>query len=265
MITPNRNEYDYIISLGGNCNVSEQLKHRGLRKCSFPLDSTLMKDSKPVKWLPFGILNRFSDFALQENMEKFEAPANEYGIFKQRLEDLVSGYRFIHQFTCPPEDKEGFTKERRVIERRIKRFYDLVSKSKNVLFVLGTNFEYEDSLAKDIYNALAEAFPMVDVELICMQFAEGERNIRNLMENKIHIAKFGRRVDIVYDNQLTSVEWRWMDGVRIKGYPTVEELRKKNFWVKMRYKLWMKLGRSLERDCAGCCNMRFRDWTNGNS
>ena len=116
MVKPNRKEYDYIISLGGSCNVATQLRHRGLRKCSFPLDWTLMADEKPIRWLLQGICSRFEGFCWRENMFAFESPAEEYGKIKQRLQDEVSGFRFIHHFSASPDNEILFNKERSVIQ-----------------------------------------------------------------------------------------------------------------------------------------------------
>lgn len=257
MIKTNREEYDVVISLGGNCNVSSQLKHRGLRVCSFPFDWTLMPDSKPVKYLPHGIRTRFSDFAQRENMQVFEPPAYEYGNIRQRLEDSVSGFRFIHQFSSSPEDKSCFSAERKIIQRRIDRFYRKVAECRNVLFVLGTGFSFDSKLLEDIYIALQETFSGVCIEIVSIQFSSATTKTFDLMNGKIHIEQCERKCNIVYDNQFTAPEWCWMDQINLTGRLPLKEVRKRNFLIKLKYKLWMWLGRSLENAGAGCANMRF--------
>ena len=260
MVKPNKKEYDYIVSLGGSCNVATQLRHRGLRKCSFPLDWTLMADEKPIRWLLSGLRSRFGNFCLRENMHAFELPAEEYGTRKQRLQDDVTGFRFIHHFSADPKDKVAFDKERLVIQRRIERFYELINASKHVLFVLGTVFSYDFTLAAELYKSLAESFPQVDVELICVQFSASTCSEVDLLGGKLHIMTCERPVNIVYDNQLTAPEWCWMDQLSLSGCPPAAELRKKNILIKWKYKLWMWLGKSLHSQGAGCANMRFRQW-----
>ena len=260
MVKPNRKEYDYIISLGGSCNVATQLKHRGLRKCSFPLDWTLMADEKPLRWLLNGIRSQFGDFCLRRNMNAFEPPAEEYGIKKQRLQDAVTGFRFIHHFSADPGDKDVFEKERSVILRRIARFYARINASKHVLFVLGTVFPYDFSLSEELYKTLVDTFPQVDVELICIQFSASTCSDVDLLGGKLHIMTCERPVNIVYDNQLTAPEWCWMDQLSLTGYPSAVEMRRKNILIKWKYKLWMWLGKSLHSQGAGCANMRFRKW-----
>lgn len=257
MVKTNRSEYDHIISLGGSCNVASQLKHRGLRTCSFPLDWTLMPDERPVRWLPTGIRTGFRDFCVRENMRVYQAPMVEYGVTKQRLEDSVSGFRFIHQFSSTPENEAGFQKERSVLQRRIDRFNESVAKSRNVLFVLGTTFSYENRLLEDVYHALVETFPDTCIELAAVQFSAENCSIQESGNGNIHIMRCERPVNIVYDNQLTAPEWAFMDQLSLTGRLPLKELRKRSLSMKWRYKLWMWLGRSLENDGAGCANMRF--------
>ena len=260
MIKTNREEYDLIVSLGGSCHVASQLRHRGLRVCSLPLDWTLMVDERPIQWLLQGIRSRFEGFCQRENVYAFESPTEEYGTIKQRLQDEVSGFRFIHHFSAAPDNKILFNKERSVIQRRIDRFYERIYASKHVLFVLGTVFSYDFSLAEELYKSVVAAFPLVDVELICIQFSASKCSDVDLFEGKLHIMTCERPVNSVYDNQLTSSEWCWLDLLSLTGYPSATELRKKNFLVKLKYKLWMWLGKSLNRHGAGCANMRFRKW-----
>lgn len=257
MIHTLRDDYDSIISLGGCCNVAAQLRHRGLRACSFPLDWTLMNDDRPIRWLPSAFRTRFRDFCLHENAFEFEPPQNEYGVVKRHVEDRASGYRLIHQFHSPLGDAKSFERERAVLVRRIDRLYDCVSRAKNVLFALSTLFPYDIRLAEDILASIGEAFPSVSAEMVAMQFSAGRNSERDLCGGRLHIATFERPVNIVYDNQLTAPEWCWMDRLSLTGQATPAELRKRRLLVKWKYKLWMWLGRSLEAGRAGCANMRF--------
>lgn len=256
-IIPNRGDYDFVISLGGSCNVSSQLRHRGLRTCSFPLDWTLMVDERPVRYLPAAFRTRFGEFCLHGNVFEYEPPAVEFGVVKRRVEDRATGFRFIHQFHAPVEDEAAFARERSVLSRRIDRLYESVARADNVLFVLSTVFPYDVSLAEDILSAAEEAFPSTNIELAAMQFSAERQSAADLCGGRLHVATYQRPVNIVYDNQLTAPEWSWMDQLSITGLPTPRELRKKRLATKWKYKLWMWLGRSLEAERAGCANMRF--------
>lgn len=257
ILKTNRNEYDYIVSLGGNCGVAGQLRHRGLRTCSFPLDWTFMKDDRPVRYLPSGLKSHFSDFCLRENMVEFEPAANEYGIMKQRLEDSLTGFRFIHHFTSPPNDEIAFKKARAILQKRINRFYEVISKAKHVLFILETSFSYDFSLLSELYQALDNVFPHTKIELVAIQFSAETCKTVDLQDGNIHVMTSERFFNTVYDTQLTAHEWCFMDQLSVKGKLSPREMRKKHLFIKWKYKLWMWLGRSLEHSGAGCANMRF--------
>ena len=257
MIMVNRDEYDCIISLGGCCDVANQLKHRGLRPCAFPLDWTLMIDDRPIRYLPEGIRSRFKQFCIRENMREFDSSSREYGVDRRRLEDVVSGFRFIHHFTVKPEEVEAFEKTRLLLQKRIDRFFDVVAKSRNVLFVLSTVFPYDAELLKDIYSALAETFPETEIELKAVQFSAKKNESFNLLGGKIHVDTYERCRCDRYDTKYTAPEWKWMDALSLHGHQSAEQLLKNNRIIKIKYKLWKWLGKSLERSGAACVSMRF--------
>ena len=100
---------------GGCCDVANQLKHRGLRPCAFPLDWTLMVDEKPLRYLPEGIRTRFKCLCVRKNMVEFQLPSREYGVERHKFEDRATGFRFIHHFSCPVEDVDAFEKTRQIL------------------------------------------------------------------------------------------------------------------------------------------------------
>lgn len=66
-------EYDLIFSLGGSCAAACQLKQRGLRPCSLPLDYTFFWHSaKPLRMLAKCLDENFSHFLLKENLEELK-------------------------------------------------------------------------------------------------------------------------------------------------------------------------------------------------
>lgn len=251
-----RSEYDLIVSLGGSCNAAMQLRHRGMRFCSMPLDWTLMTNVKPLEMLPVLIGTKFKDFCLHGNMVEFEPPVEDHGKIRCRLDDRYSGYRFIHQFTPPVADVKHFEQERNIQMRRVERFYSQISAAHNVLFVLGTGFEYSIELAQDIFAALEEAFTRTKVEMAVLQFCATAGGLLDLCDGRLHIARYERSTDTVYDNILTAPEWRFLDSLDICGKLSIEKTRKR-IPMKLVYKLWMKLGKWLENHNTGCANMRF--------
>ena len=251
-------EYDYVISLGGNCSTASQLVHRGKRPCSFPFDWALMADIRPIEYLIQGIGNHFEGFMAWENMQEFEQPVDEYGKRTFHVEDKRSGFRFIHLFTGEKFDYRRFEVGRALMTRRIDRLYDKLGKSERVLFVLHTIFTYDIEIARRLRAALVASFPKVEIELRIMQM--GAKNASTIIEDGglLRFYTYPRPHNIVYDNQFTSVEWHWMDEVRIRTMRDPEELRKTSLFLKWMYKLWRSLGKRLKKKQMGCASMRFR-------
>ena len=253
----NRRDYDLIVSLGGNCGVAAQIAHRGLRHCSLPLDWALMDSEKPLKMLPELLFTRFAGFCMYENMFEYRAPAKEHGVRMCQLEDKYSGYRMIHSFPAPFADRDKYESNLAVLKRRIERMYTLVSKAKNILFVLSTGFEFDSGLLDGVYAALNKTFPDVVVELSSMQFAAHNCEEFDILDGQGHVMRVERAFHTIYDVQFTAPEWGWLDGVGISGAVDPVAMRKRTLKTKFAYKMWVSLGKFLERSNTGCANMRF--------
>lgn len=257
MIKTNRDEYDLLVSLGGSCSAASQLRHRGKRVCSFPLDWTLMADERPIRALPELFRNKFRDFCLAENMFEYEPSGCDYGVRRCHLEDRHTGYRVIHHFTAPPGNAVKYARERDVLIRRVNRLYAMMGRARSALFVLNTVFQYDAGLLLPVHDAIENAFPGVEVEIVALQFSAKECKECELRNGAIKVALVERPLNIVYDNQLTAPEWAWMDQVKLTGTPLPETLRKNSLSVKWAYKAWRHLGKWLEDRNAGCVSMRF--------
>lgn len=260
VIKTKRLDFDEVISLGGCCNAATQLQHRGKRKYSLPLDWTLMVDTEPLKKLPELVRTRFAGFCQYENLAEYEPPAQENKHVSCHVVDRATGFRHIHTFRPPFQDRKVFEESYRTIRRRVDRFYRIIGSAKHVLLVLSTAFTFETELIEAIYRAFQETFPSVEFEIVCIQFAAGKCEMFDCAGGNVHIARYERQLNIVYDNQLTAPEWCFMDNLAISGLKSYRDLRKKNFKVRLMYKLWMWLGRRLEKCNAGCANMRFRNF-----
>lgn len=254
-----RQQYDCIISLGGCCSAASQLKLRGLRPVSLPFDWTLMRDDRPIRYLPKGLRNRFCDFCLRENMVEFEKPGREHGRLRYRLEDLNTGFCFIHHFEAPPSDENSFLKVKAVLDRRMARFFETIEKSNDVLLVLTTPFAFDPKLLEEIVVALREVFPRTNVELCVMMFSAGENKSWDSYEDALHVSLHTREVNTVYDNSLTSIEWAWLDSLVLGGRPSSRELRRSNLLLKWKYKLWKNLGKSLQRAGVACASLNLEE------
>ena len=258
VIKTNHDEYDQIISLGGNCNVAYQLMHRGKRVCAFPLDWTFMDDDRPIRKLPELIATRFKNFCRLEHLR--ELPEKLYDRMGTRCNilDEESGFRLVHHFM--PPFAENYDNANRVMRRRIDRFYAEVSKAKRVLFVLATKFTFDQALVGDIYEALHNRFADTEIEVLCIQFGADGNSTTDLRGGQVHVVRFERQMNFIYDNQLTAPEWCFMDRLQLTGRPPVDKMRRKNLGLKLAYKLWKYLGKYLELHGTGCMNVRFANW-----
>jgi hypothetical protein len=193
-----------------------------------------------------------------ENACEFESPTEEFGKSAFHIEDKMSKFRFIHLFYGRQFNRELFEGGKSIIFRRINRLYKTLANAKRVLFVLQTSFTYELEIARRLRAVLVETFPEVEIELRIMQM--GAENATTIIEDDglLRVYTYPRPHNIVYDNQFTSVEWHWMDEVRVRTMPEPEKLRKKSLLVKWMYKLWRSLGKCLKKRQTGCACMRFR-------
>lgn len=246
-----KNEYDLIVSLGGNCYVAKQLQHRGMRPFSLALDWTLMTDSSCITKLANLFRTHFCDFCLYENISEQGKPDLEGSHWTYKFLDNKTGFAFGHHFHSPLSDRVGFDRDRSVIQRRIDRIYEKVSAVKNVLFILETAFPYDAQLLKGLYDALRDVFPGVAIDLYAIQFRAQEEIDRKLTDN-IELSTYQRKVDMVDDVYGTSYEWHFLDGIRLAGVMKPTEKRRKSRIVKWKYSLWKALGKSLHKEGAGC-------------
>jgi hypothetical protein len=127
----------------------------------------------------------------------------------------------------------------------------VVEKSKRVLFVLQTSFTYELEIARRLRAVLVETFPRVEIELRIMQM--GAENASTIIEDDglLRFYTYPRPHNIVYDNQFTSVEWHWMDEVRVRTMHDPEKLWKSSLLIKWLYKIWRNLGKRLRKKRGG--------------
>ena len=256
MIKPNRTQYDLIVSLGGSCNAAGQLKFRGLRKFALPFDWIGTFAAENLRNIIKGLDNRFADWCRYENMREYGQMRIEIGKPTYSFEDTATGFHYIHQFHAPLKDRAAFDRERNTMGRRIERFYSSIASSQHVLFVLTTLLPFDFAIAEDILASLKKTFPNVDCELVVMQFAAPEHVSTELCGGAIHLETFTRAVDTVYDNHLTSTEWAWMDSLSLSDM-TGKPNGLKKLILKLKYKLWKSLGKSLLRNGIAKGRMQF--------
>ncbi len=154
----NKEKFDFVCSLGGNCMAASQLRQRGLRTFSLPFDWLYIKDEQTLYKLAECFKNNFKTFMLKENMRPVsqqEFPNNGHPdrIFYQ---DMMSGYYFLNHFDKELDVDNEYEKVSKKIKRRIERLNRLIKKSNRILFLLSSTFEISEDSILFLSNTLKE-------------------------------------------------------------------------------------------------------------
>lgn len=250
-------EYDVIASLGGDCAVGYQLRHRGLRMTSLPFDWTRMMSKEPIEYLIRGFQNDFKDLCLKENLT-FEGRRHllipggrkEYPAY-----DTLTGFDFLHLFTKPLTDPGSYPAGRAILDRRIARFISMLGKAKTALLILVTEFAYDEQLARDLAASIRRRFPKLDLTLYLIQFAAKATETIDLGSGDV-LCRYQRHLDKHYDMVFTSHEWKFLDTVKLTNLPPPQERKPKGL-MRLKYTLWKKYGYELEERGYACCNAKY--------
>ena len=241
-----KREYDLIASLGGNCAVACQMKHRGLRRVALGFDWLSMDNLRTLRYFAKAMDNGFDDLALKENLGVYLPPLRNGKEMEYRYEDRLSGYKLLHHFHGEIETDDGeYERGRRTLLKRIDRFMNLLGESKTALLVLETSFEFDDSEIFKLHEAIARRFPSVDIELYVMMFSAKEQYDKALPGIGT-VCRYQRPVDLLYDMQFTSWEWAFLDHVRLSSANTGACPSRPTGLLRLKYKLWKHCGRELE-------------------
>lgn len=247
--------YDSIISLGGFCGAASQLRARGLRPVSLPLDWVFMLDSGSVRWLASAFRNDFADFFRRENLMPLERDGVG-GLAPYKYRDAASGFGFIHHFWKPVE--EGYDEVAATMSRRLKRMLACFAPGKSVLLILATPFAFDPALAVDLLAAVRARYPETQVDLHVMQFSVRfddpcVESMRWPDDLPFTGARYARRHGD-YDLSRTSAEWAFLDRIAIRGLRSP----KVGFWTKISLKLWKRFSKRLRNAGFGVLGVRFR-------
>lgn len=255
--TEMKSEYDSIISLGGFCGAASQLRARGLRPCSYPLDWVFMDSPESIEWLATAFANDFADFAMRDNLAPIERDGVG-GLAPFKYKDLASGYCFIHHFWRSIDDGDGYAEFSRTMHRRIRRMLSCFSPGKSVLLILATIFPFERTLAERLLCSIREIFPAVEIDMHVMQFNVVFDSPQVESERWPDGAPFTggryRRANGDYDLSRTSAEWSFLDGISLRGC----KVHKPHGLSKLYMKLWKWLSKRLRNDGYGVLGVRFR-------
>lgn len=249
-------KYDHIISLGGFCGAAAQLRARGLRPCSYPLDWVFMDGPQAIEWLATAFATGFSGFALRENLVQIKRDGVG-GLAPYKYRDTESGFCFIHHFWKPIEDSAGYEAFADTMNRRIRRMMSCLSSGKSVLMILATPFAFDVRLAEQMLTAVSKTFPETEIDLHVMQFGaefdsplvESER----WPDGSPFTGGRYRRASGIYDLSRTSAEWAFLDGIALNG----QAFPKPRGLAKLCMKLWKRFSKRLRNEGYGVLGVRF--------
>lgn len=126
-------KYDFVVSIGEDCACAMYLNKFLLRTRSYPFDWLC---NAPFETRINLILNDFDGFMEHDNMRWFPKPSSGLrDMENENYEDTATKFYFYHDFKSGVDFESMFSIVREKYDRRIKRFYDALANSKNVLLV----------------------------------------------------------------------------------------------------------------------------------
>lgn len=125
--------FDIIYSIGTDCACAMYMKKCGMRKTSGPLDWITKPDFMTRINL---ICNYFEGFLEKENMRQLVVDRQGLNdVNNDSYEDINTGFKFYHDFKRDGNFDKSYLQVKEKYNRRIIRFYNLIDKSKRVLFI----------------------------------------------------------------------------------------------------------------------------------
>lgn len=149
----NKNKYDIIYSLGSSCATAQYMQKHFLRITSGPFDWLINVDFKTKIEM---ILNNFDRFLNLEDLALKDDKINKKTAhYINKYNNLI----FLHDFPANIPLEESFPLIKQKYERRINRFYNLISKKQKVLLIwYSCDYKTEDSIVEDLCEQVCKKF-----------------------------------------------------------------------------------------------------------
>ena len=194
-----KTKFDLIVSIGEDCACSSYLRKFNLQSASYPFDWLF---SAPLENRLELLLSNFEGFLdkkylvyLEKKPDCVNDCRNEY--YKNIKNEIV----FLHDFPINMSFDEGHKFVFEKYQRRIKRLYEKIEKSKKVLFVwLGKTQSIENDEIIEYQRKLTEKFKNENIYLLILE------NIPNYKEQDFKEEKISEKIlKIKYDTKITKV------------------------------------------------------------
>lgn len=198
--------FDYIISLGGNCAAASQLKQRNLRSAAMPFDYFFLRDIDDLKSFINALKNDFAGCFEKDKMIELTGEKRGTSDLYQ-YQDTVSGFNIIHLFHRPIHEKGVYEESKKIINRRLERFFNICKNNSELCFIMSINFEVDNELIFSLRDILIEKFGN-KINLIFMIFSAKSNEKQNF--DNLAILRYCRPNNI-YDYSKTNFEWEFLD------------------------------------------------------
>ena len=194
-----KTKFDLIVSLGEDCACSSYLRKFNLQSASYPFDWLF---GAPLKNKLELLLSNFEGFLDKKDLVHLEKNPNCVNDYKNEYYmNTENKIIFLHDFPINMSFDEGHKFVFEKYQRRIKRLYEKIEKSKKVLFVwLGKNQSLENDKILEYQRKLTEKFNNENIYLLILE------NTPNYKEKDFKEEKISEKIlKIKYDTKTTKV------------------------------------------------------------
>ena len=207
-------KYDLIFSLGGNCAAAHNLRFRNLRRYSLPFDWTFITDEKALYNLAEGFMNGFREFMLYDNLQELSEDEEKQVIHPDSFhyKDVKTGFYYVNHFHNDIRTTDEYDNVKKVFEKRVKRFTELINSSRNILMILSTSFYVSQNAVEDFYTAIKKLYPDKTIDIITVCFGCNANECIELPN--IQINRYNRNIN-TYDVLQTNFEWAFLDDIKL--------------------------------------------------
>ena len=166
--------YDAIISLGEDCYTSMALRYCHLQDYTLPFDwcRGILPGKSTLGGIPVKvdlICNDFKDYFNIEDFDNQGPNPKEIDYWHLCCVNRKTGLRYRHDFPSDKEFAESFPEIKEKYDRRVERFYNLVTHSDKILFVfMSRTSDYPNEKLVEQCAKLQSKFPAQRIDLLCL-------------------------------------------------------------------------------------------------
>ena len=166
--------YDFALSLGSTCAVSQSLREAGLQFASYPLDWTAspgLAESVQI------VADDFAHWLDADDLKLWDV-RHGAGFGTRIYRNARTGFGFSHEFSDFERFAVSYPKVRAMYERRIARFLERLRAAKRILAVyneLPIRGEATDEALSRAYGILKAKCPGAEIDLVYFWPEPGRR------------------------------------------------------------------------------------------